>query len=79
MFLKNGMGQKVGTYALLDGGSTRHVVSEKLCRRLGIGGIKTKMCVTTLDHMMEGEREVADVEVDSTIVPQQTLEVVTVL
>ena len=39
------------------------MVSEDLCRRLGIEGTRTKMCVTTLDHVMEGERQVADVEV----------------
>ena len=62
--MKNKQGGRIGTYALLDGGSTRHVVSEKLCESLGIAGRKTKMCVTTLDHMMESERKVADIAVE---------------
>ena len=56
-------GKRMGTYALLDGGSTRHVISGALCEKLEIEGEKVKMCVTTLDQAIEGEREVADVEV----------------
>ena len=58
--------ERLGTYALLDGGSTRHVVSSELCERLGIQGEKIKMSVTTLDRVVEGEREVADVTIQGT-------------
>ena len=59
-------GQRVGTFALLDGGSTRHVVSSNLCERLGITGEKTRMSITTLDRVVESEREVADVKIQGT-------------
>ena len=58
-------GRKIGTYALLDGGSTRHIISSALCKKLGIKGEKVKMSVATLDQVLESEREVADVEVES--------------
>ena len=58
--------KRLGTYALLDGGSTRHVVSSDLCERLGIQGEKTRMSVTTLDRVVEGEREVADIGIQGT-------------
>ena len=35
--------KRLGTYALLDGGSTRHVVASDLCERLGIQGEKIKI------------------------------------
>ena len=54
------------SYALLDGGSTRHVVSGQLCERLGIVGEEIKMSVTTLDRTTESVRQVADVRVEGT-------------
>ena len=39
------------TYALLDGGSTRHVISNELCKNLGIEGDEVRMSVTTLDFL----------------------------
>ena len=56
-------GRRLGTHALLDGGSTRHVVSSELCEDLGIKGERIRMSVTTLDRVVEGEREVADVAI----------------
>ena len=64
IYAKGIEGRRIGTYALLDGGSNRHVVSESLGRQLGIEGEKTMMNVMTLDHVLESEREVADVEVE---------------
>ena len=52
------------TYALLDGGSTRHVISNKLCEQLGIVGKEVHMSVTTLDRTMKSVRQVADVCVE---------------
>ena len=63
LFVTNGKGNSVESYALLDGGSTRHVVSRDIAKRLGIEGRKVRMCVTTLDHSVESEREVATVSV----------------
>ena len=54
------------TYALLDGGSTRHVISNRLCRDLGIEGDEVRMSVTTLDRTTESVRQVADVDVEGT-------------
>ena len=65
IYIKGGDGKRIGTHALLDGGSTRHVVSSALCKKLGVKGEKVKMSVTTLDQVLESEREVADVEVES--------------
>ena len=64
MFVKNAFGEKMRTYALLDSGSNRHVVSERVCAALGIEGIETPMCVTTLESTFEGPRRIADVEVE---------------
>ena len=64
VYVKGKDGRRVGTHALLDGGSTRHVVSGALCKKLRIEGEKVKMSVTTLDSVLESEREVADVEVE---------------
>ena len=63
LFVTDGKGNSVESYALLDGGSTRHVVSRDIARRLGIVGQKVRMCVTTLDHSVESEREIATVSV----------------
>ena len=49
VYVKGKDGRRVGTHALLDGGSTRHVVSGALCKKLRIEGEKVKMSVTTLD------------------------------
>ena len=59
-------GEEIGTYALLDGGANRNVVSESICARLGIGGRDVNMKVTTLDKTVEGVRKVADVMVKGT-------------
>ena len=52
------------SYALLDGGSTRHVVARSICEKLGIDGEEVKMSVTTLDHKVEGVRKIADIDVE---------------
>ena len=52
------------THALLDSGSNRHVVSERICEALGIAGIDTPMSVTTLESTIESRRRVADVEIE---------------
>ena len=52
------------SYALLDGGSTRHVISKKLCDALDIDGEETPLTVTTLGNTSVGMRQVADVEVE---------------
>ena len=54
------------TYALLDGGSTRHVIAKRLCSNLGIVGDEVRMSVTTLDRTTESVRQVADVSVEGT-------------
>ena len=65
LYVRGADSKKIGTYALLDGGSTRHVISTALAKRMGIEGEKAMMSVTTLDHVLESEREVANVEVES--------------
>ena len=50
----------------MDGGANRHVVSKDLCKKLKLSGRKTAMTITTLEKMVEGEREVADVVVEGT-------------
>ena len=40
-------GNSVETFALLDGGANRHVVSETICAQLGITGRDVNMRVTT--------------------------------
>ena len=57
-------GKRIRTHALLDGGSTRHVVAKSICERLDIRGEAVKMRVTTLDRAVESERRVADVDVE---------------
>ena len=64
LYVRGAGARKIGTHALLDGGSTRHVVSSALARKIGIEGERVNMSVTTLDHVLESEREVADVEVE---------------
>ena len=56
-------GSQVMSYALLDGGSTRHVISRDIAAKLRVTGRKVRMCVTTLDRSVESEREVASVSV----------------
>ena len=64
IYVRGESGRKIGTHALLDGGSTRHVVSSALSRKMEIKGEKVKTSVTTLDNVLESEREVADVKVE---------------
>ena len=64
MFVKNDAGKKVRSYALLDGGSNRHVVSKKLCAKLGIKGEEKRMSVATLENSIESVREISDVTVE---------------
>ena len=64
LVVKNANGKKIRTYALLDGGSTRHVVAKSICEKLGIVGEAVKMRVTTLDRVVESERLMADVDVE---------------
>ena len=60
-------GEKVvETFALLDGGANRHVVSKDICRKLNLHGKTMNMRITTLDKTVEGEREIADVTVKGT-------------
>ena len=62
--MKNDRGVKEKSYALLDGGSTRHVIARSLCRKLNIKGDEVRMSVTTLDHIVEGTRRVADIDIE---------------
>ena len=64
VFVKNARGKKMRSYALLDGGSTRHVISKKLCDALEIDGEEIPLTVTTLGNTSVGMRQVADVEVE---------------
>ena len=64
LVVKNANGKKIRTHALLDGGSTRHVVAKSICEKLGIVGEAVKMRVTTLDRVVESERLMADVDVE---------------
>ena len=64
MFVKNDAGRKIRSYALLDGGSNRHVVSKKLCAKLGIVGEEKRMSVATLESSIESVREIADVIIE---------------
>ena len=66
LYIVNENGDKHGTYALLDGGANRHVVSEAICTKLGIEGRDVNMRVTTLDKTVVGVRKVADVSVVGT-------------
>ena len=65
LYITNGE-RKIKTFALMDGGANRHVVSKDLCKKLKLSGRKTTMTITTLEKMVEGEREVADVVVVGT-------------
>ena len=65
VYVKNG-GEKIKTFALLDGGANRHVVSKDLCRKLKLSGKTMSMRITTLEKTVEGEREVADVAIEGT-------------
>ena len=64
MFVKSEKGEKIRSYALLDGGSNRHVVSKGLCAKLGIVGKEKCMSVATLESSIESVREIADVIVE---------------
>ena len=55
LYITNGE-RKIKTFALMDGGANRHVVSKDLCKRLKLSGRKTAMTITTLEKMVEGER-----------------------
>ena len=65
VFVKNERGEKVRSYALLDGGSNRHVVSKSLCAKLGIVGEEKRMSIATLESAIESVREIADVVIES--------------
>ena len=64
VFVKSEKGEKIRSYALLDGGSNRHVVSKSLCAKLGIVGEEKRMSVATLESSIESLREIADVIVE---------------
>ena len=49
--------EMVETFALLDGGANRHVVSKDICRKLNLHGKTMNMRITTLDKTVEGERD----------------------
>ena len=66
LYVTNTCGDKIATFALLDGGANRHVVSEAICADLGIEGRGVNMKITTLDKTVEGVRKVADVSVVGT-------------
>ena len=66
LYVTNTSGDKIATFALLDGGANRHVVSEAICADLGIEGRDVNMKITTLDKTVEGVRKVADVSVVGT-------------
>ena len=63
--MKNGE-ERIATFALLDGGANRHVVSKEICQKLNIVGNPVNMRITTLDKTVEGEREIADVQIEGT-------------
>ena len=65
IYVTNGT-KKVETFALLDGGANRNVVSKDICRKLKLKGEKTNMRITTMDRSVEGEREVADISIIGT-------------
>ena len=65
LYVTNGE-KRVKSFALLDGGANRHVVSKDLCRKLKLKGKTMSMQITTLEKTVEGEREVADVSVEGT-------------
>ena len=62
LYVTNG-DREIKTFALLDGGANRHVVSKDISRRLKMNGKTVNMRITTLEKTVEGEREVADVSV----------------
>ena len=66
LYVMDKEGNSVETFALLDGGANRHVVSEEICAQLGITGRDVNMRVTTSDKTVEGVRKVADVKVKGT-------------
>ena len=65
LYVTNG-DREIKTFALLDGGANRHVVSKDISRRLKMNGKTVNMRITTLEKTVEGEREVADVSVRGT-------------
>ena len=65
LYVTNGE-ESVKTFALLDGGANRHVVSKDICRKLNLKGKTMSMRITTLEKTVEGEREVADVLIEGT-------------
>ena len=65
VYITNG-DKRVESFALLDGGANRHVVSKDICRRLKLSGRTVNMRITTLEKSVEGEREVADVTITGT-------------
>ena len=56
-----GNGKFVNTYALLDTGSQRNIISQDIGNELGLDGDIFDMRVTTLENVSEEERKVADV------------------
>ena len=73
VFVKNSKNEREKSYALLDGGSTRHVIARSLCEKLKIEGEEVRMSITTLDNKVEGVRRVADVDVEGVNGVQLTL------
>ena len=65
LYMTNG-GERVKSFALLDGGANRHVVSKDICQKLKLKWKTMSMQITTLEKTVEGKREVADVLVEGT-------------
>ncbi len=61
-YVVNGDARKE-TFALLDGGSDRHVVDTEFRRELGLGTEIERVGVTVLDSFTEADRHVGDVDI----------------
>ena len=54
LYVTNG-DREIKTFALLDGGANRHVVSKDISRRLKMNGKTVNMRITTLEKTVEGD------------------------